>query len=96
VFYCITGFGSYSYYGPMGIGDTRTHEARGARTVDFDVTKNETPAAPEAPTAPTIHFSEDIFKAAMEKVEEPAAKARNRWAPCQDEGCGAARTEDCG
>ena len=66
VFYCITGFGSYSYYGPMGIGDTRTHEARGARTVDFDVTKNETPAAPEATAAPagpevkTAHSEEAV------------------------------------
>ena len=49
VFYCITGFGQYSYYGPMGAGDTRTGEARAARTVDFDVTKTEAPAAPAEP-----------------------------------------------
>ena len=59
VFYCITGFGQYSYYGPMGVGDTRTGDARAAKTVDFDVTK-DAPAAPPvepvvtaAPAAPT-------------------------------------------
>ena len=49
VFYCITGFGQYSYYGPMGVGDTRTGEARAAKTVDFDVTKTAAPAAPAEP-----------------------------------------------
>ena len=40
VFYCITGFSSqYSYFGPFGKGDTRTGEARQAKTVDFDVVK---------------------------------------------------------
>ena len=59
VFYCITGFGQYSYYGVMGSGDTRTGDARAARTVDFDVTKNPEPAepvvtaAPAEPAAPT-------------------------------------------
>ena len=51
VFYCITGFGQYSYYGPMGVGDTRTGEARTAKTVDFDVTKT-TPAEPVVTAAP--------------------------------------------
>ena len=41
VFYCLTGFGDASYYGPMGVGDTRTGAARGATTVKFDVEKNE-------------------------------------------------------
>ena len=41
IFYCITGFGQYKYYGPFGIGDRRTGEARQAKTVDFDVVKNE-------------------------------------------------------
>jgi hypothetical protein len=40
VFYCITGFGDAEYFGPLGIGDKRTAYERGARTVDFDVTKN--------------------------------------------------------
>ena len=59
VFYCITGFGQYNYYGVMGSGDARTGEARAAKTVDFDVTKNEAPAepvvtaAPAEPAAPT-------------------------------------------
>lgn len=44
VFYCITGFGNYDYYGPYGEGDRRTSEARQAKTVDFDVIR-ETPAA---------------------------------------------------
>ena len=42
VFYCITGFGDYSYYGVMGSGDTRTGEARQARTVNYDVIKQNT------------------------------------------------------
>lgn len=62
VFYCITGFGSYDYYGPYGAGDKRTSEARSARTVDFDVVKQETVKEPvvEAYKAP----------AAQEKAEE--------------------------
>ena len=39
VFYCITGFGNYKYYGVYGRGDTRTTDARQARTVDFEVVK---------------------------------------------------------
>ena len=39
VFNCITGFGDYKYYGILGSGDTRTGEARKAKTVDFDVVK---------------------------------------------------------
>lgn len=45
IFYCITGFGQYSYYGPYGTGDTRTGEARQARTVNFDVMDNPPPEA---------------------------------------------------
>ncbi|MBQ3291617.1 MAG: hypothetical protein IJH43_04495 [Mogibacterium sp.] len=41
VFYCITGFGDAQYYGPMGINDNRTGSAREAKTVNFDVIKNE-------------------------------------------------------
>ncbi len=42
IFYCITGFDkNISYYGPWGSGDSRTEQARGARTVDFDVVKND-------------------------------------------------------
>ena len=43
VFYLLTGFGNYKYYGVMGSGDTRTVEARQAKTVDFDVVKDEEP-----------------------------------------------------
>lgn len=58
VFYCITGFGQYNYYGVMGSGDTRTGDARVAKTVDFDVTKTApaepvVTAAPAEPAAPT-------------------------------------------
>ena len=57
IFYCITGFGQYNYYGPMGEGDSRTGEARAAKTVDFDVTKNAapevTPVEPVVTAAPT-------------------------------------------
>ena len=50
VFYCITGFGQYSYYGPYGKGDTRTGEARPARTVNFDVMDNpQAEAVKQAP-----------------------------------------------
>jgi hypothetical protein len=41
IFYCIIGFGDAEYYGPMGIGDNRTGSAREAKTVNFDVIKNE-------------------------------------------------------
>lgn len=41
VFYCITGFDDSVYYGPYGEGDRRTPQARSARTVDFDVIRNE-------------------------------------------------------
>ena len=53
VFYCITGFGQYNYYGPMGEGDSRTGEARAAKTVDFDVTKDAAPVEPVVTAAPT-------------------------------------------
>ena len=42
VFYPVLGFGDSTYYGPLGMGDTRTQKARTARTVDFDVVKNNT------------------------------------------------------
>ena len=53
VLYCITGFGNYEYYGPNGERDKRTGDARQAKTVDFDVIKNE-PVTPvrETPVAP--------------------------------------------
>ena len=50
VFWALTGFDSSSYYGPFGSGDRRTGEARSARTVDFDVVKND--PAPERPAPP--------------------------------------------
>jgi len=65
VFYCITGFGHYSYFGVLGSGDTRTGDARTAKTVDFDVTKTAAPAEPVVTAAP-----------AEPKVQaEPAAPA---------------------
>ena len=60
VFYCITGFGNYDYYGPFGEGDTRTGEARQAKTVDFNVVKQE-PAAEKAEPAVTKEESEVEF-----------------------------------
>lgn len=48
VFYCITGFDQSEYYGPMGVGDRRTTQAKESKTVNFDVVKNE----PEAYTRP--------------------------------------------
>ena len=40
VFMCIIGFGDSDYYGPMGAGDTRNRDAREARTVNFEVTRD--------------------------------------------------------
>lgn len=41
IFYLVLGFGDSTYYGPMGMGDTRTAEAREAKTVNFDVQPNK-------------------------------------------------------
>lgn len=72
VFYCITGFGQYSYYGVMGSGDTRTGEARGAKTVDFDVTKNEAPAA--EPAAPEAKAEESNVDFSFEQNDSEAGE----------------------
>lgn len=61
IFYCITGFDSSEYYGPMGAGDTRTGSAREAKTVNFDVVKND--PAPE-------RYEEPAEKVVVEPVEE--------------------------
>ncbi len=68
VFYCITGFGQYSYYGVMGMGDTRTGEARGAKTVDFDVTKNPEPVV--TPVEPVVTPVEPVVTPVEPKAEE--------------------------
>ena len=54
VFYMITGFDDSTYYGPQGVGDHRTGEAREARTVDFDVQKNPAPVAEPVETAAPV------------------------------------------
>ncbi len=36
----LTAFGDAQYYGPWGENDYRNKDARGARTVDYDVTRN--------------------------------------------------------
>ena len=60
VFYCITGFSSqYSYYGPYGEGDTRTGDARQARTVSFDVVEQRPQAAP-AQAANAAHSESEV------------------------------------
>ena len=77
VFYCITGFGQYNYYGVMGSGDTRTGDARVAKTVDFDVTKTApaepvvtaAPAEPAAPTETVINAAPAAAPAEPEDVE---------------------------
>ena len=56
IFYCITGFGQYNYYGPYGEGDTRTGEARQAKTVDFDVVDRQPEPAPAAAPEEDIEF----------------------------------------
>ena len=77
VFYCITGFGQYNYYGVMGSGDTRTGDARVAKTVDFDVTKTApaepvvtaAPAEPAAPTETVINAAPSAAPAEPKDVE---------------------------
>ena len=77
VFYCITGFGQYNYYGVMGSGDTRTGDARVAKTVDFDVTKTApaepvvtaAPAEPAAPTETVINAAPAAAPAEPKEVE---------------------------
>ena len=77
VFYCIPGFGQYNYYGVMGSGDTRTGDARVAKTVDFDVTKTApaepvvtaAPAEPAAPTETVINAAPAAAPAEPDNVE---------------------------
>ena len=77
VFYCITGFGQYNYYGVMGSGDTRTGDARVAKTVDLDVTKTSpaepvvtaAPAEPAAPTETVINAAPAAAPAEPKEVE---------------------------
>ena len=71
IFFCITGFDNSSYYGPYGGGDTRTGEARGARTVDFDVVENTArvePAVEEVKAEP-VNQSDVEFDFNQDDVE---------------------------
>ena len=61
VFWLITGFDSSSYYGPFGSGDNRTGEARQAKTVDFDVIKNEPAQPAQEEPAPAAEESDVDF-----------------------------------
>lgn len=88
VFYCVTGFGQYDYYGPFGSGDTRTGEARQAKTVDFDVVKNEPAAEPvvampaeEPVVEPIVEAAEPVVEAAEPVVEaaEPVVEAASEF-----------------
>ena len=45
VFYCMLGFGETDYYGVNGEADRRTSQAKSAKTVNFEVVKDE-PARP--------------------------------------------------
>ena len=69
VFYCITGFGNYDYYGPYGEGDRRTSEARQAKTVDFDVTRQE-PVVEEVKQAAAKEESEVEFDFHQDDIVE--------------------------
>ena len=72
VFYCITGFGNYDYYGVSGVNDSRTSDARGAKTVNFDVIENkpeETPNVEQA-NAETVHVEQANAEAAKPEPEE--------------------------
>lgn len=66
VFWAITGFDSSSYYGPFGSGDSRTGDARQAKTVDFDVIKNEAAQPEPAPSGEEsdvdFDFNQDIVE----------------------------------
>lgn len=55
VFFLITGMDDSSYYGVYGSSDTRTGEARSARTVNYEVQKNE-PEAKEAESSSDVDF----------------------------------------
>ena len=68
IFYCITGFGKYDYYGVAGIGDNRTAEAREAKTVNFDVIKNEPDSAAKADPVQEVNTNTDTNEA-EEEVE---------------------------
>lgn len=70
IFYCITGFDDSSYYGVFGGGDTRTGEAREAKTVDFDVTKNTAPVEPVSPVAPVEPVEPVVEEVKAEPVDE--------------------------
>ena len=63
IFYCITGFDQSEYYGPMGVGDHRTAQAKESKTVSFDVTKTapvqETPVQ-ETPVQAEKAPEEDV------------------------------------
>ena len=66
VFFCMFGFGEADYYGPNGVGDRRTSQARGAKTVNFDVIKNDsqpqqkqTRVEPAKPEEDTVDFNFD-------------------------------------
>ena len=60
IFYCITGFGQYQYFGPFGVGDRRTGEARQAKTVDFDVVRDEPVAAKVEPEVKINQVDEGV------------------------------------
>ncbi len=67
VFMCMFGFGEADYYGPNGVGDRRTSQAREAKTVNFDVVKNDpvqpqqtqTRVEPVQPEEETVDFNFD-------------------------------------
>jgi len=63
VFYCMLGFGDAEYYGPMGIGDRRTSQARESKTVNFDVIRNE----PSAGAGTTVRPEQTARKSEPEE-----------------------------
>lgn len=74
VFYCMTGFGDAEYYGPYGAADNRTSDARGARTVDFDVISNEPSQhtvneTPQYTVNETPQYAEPVQEAEEETVD---------------------------
>ncbi|MBQ0018293.1 MAG: hypothetical protein KBS63_03645 [Clostridiales bacterium] len=70
IFIPMLGFDDSRYYGPMGVSDSRTTEARSASTVSFDVKKN-------TPDESTVSFDveeaddvEEVKPVEVETVEE--------------------------
>lgn len=64
IFNCMLGFGEAEYYGVNGAGDRRTSQAKGAKTVNFEVIKDE-------PSRPAEKVRTEQARPAQEVKAEP-------------------------